>query len=322
MKSHTQKDDDRADAPDVIVVGSINVDQIIRVERHPAPGETILARSLTHRAGGKGANQAVAAALQGSNVAFIGAHGTDVHSEVALSGLKAAGVDLTEVSEIDTPTGFAGIHVSEDGENCIVVVPGANALVSADRVRAGASAIQAARLVLLQGELPPEAFEEAVGLAKSNGLRTVVNLAPVIEVSPSALLEANPLIANEHEASLILRMLGYDTPPDSSFSDIARYLLEAGFSSVVLTLGAEGAVVAERCGEGNSIHRIPSPKVNVVDTTGAGDAFAGALAARIVAGDSLVSSVEHAVRVGAYSVQHEGAQSSYPDINTALPSTD
>lgn len=297
--------------PEVVVVGSINADLTVRVARHPSPGETLLGSGGAVTAGGKGANQAVAAALQGASVAMVGAVGGDPYAGPATEFLRAAGVDMSAVATVDDVTGLAVITVAEDGENTIVVVPGANAHVDADFVAERADLIAGAEVLLLQGEIPADGFAAAVRLSTG---RVVVNLAPVIEVDPASLLRADPLMANEHEAGLILEQLGVGITSDAP-EDLARALLDAGFPTVVLTLGARGALV----GDGDGLTPVPTPRVTPVDTVGAGDAFAGALVARLIAGDDLIAAAEHAARVGAFVVTGHGAQTSYPGPEDELP---
>ena len=286
------------------VVGSINADLTSRVKRHPNPGETLLGSGGGITAGGKGANQAVAAAYLGANVAFVGAVGKDPYVTPALKHLRDSGVDLSHVAEVDDTTGLAIITVSDDGENTIVVIPGANAHVDSAFVQERTAPIEQADIVLLQGEIPADGFAAAVAAASG---RVIVNLAPVVEVDKKALLAADPLLANEHEAGLILDQLGVKASSDAP-KDLAQSLIDAGFNSVVLTLGAEGALVAT----GGELVDIPTQKVTAVDTTGAGDAFAGALCARLLAGDELVQAATFAARVGATSTLRNGAQASYP----------
>lgn len=298
----------------LIVVGSINADLTARVERHPNPGETLLGSGGGITAGGKGANQAVAAAYLGANVKFVGAVGDDPYVEPALEHLRSSGVDLSDVAEVDVTTGLAIITVSDDGENTIVVIPGANAHVDSHFVASRRDQISEADIVLLQGEIPADGFAAAV---KAAGNRVVVNLAPVIDVDSQALLAADPLMANEHEAGLILDQLGVKAASDQP-SDLAQSLIDAGFTSVVLTLGANGALVATK----DELVDIPTPKVQAVDTTGAGDAFAGALCARLLEGDDLVQAATLAARVGAASTLGNGAQASYPTTQDSLPEVD
>lgn len=299
----------------ITVVGSINVDLSMRVQRHPKPGETVIGTESKTSPGGKGANQAVAAALQGAQVSFIGAIGNDAYAARATSLMVDAGVGLAGVEKLGEPTGMAVITVADDGENSIVVLPGANGEVTGAFVQQHGDIVQAADIVLLQGEIPASGFEAAVALA---GGRVVVNLAPVITVSERALLAADPLIVNEHEAGWVLRQFGHIVEPavDADAEHTVRELLAAGFSSVVLTLGAAGALVG--LPDGN-VASVPTPKVTAVDTTGAGDAFTGALVARLAAGDALVDAARYAARVGAYAVTGYGAQTSYPNKNSVLP---
>lgn len=284
---------------------------MVHTARHPKPGETLLGHGGEITAGGKGANQAVAAALLGTPVTFVGAVGSDAYAAPAMHYLKASGVNLEHVARTDEVTGLAVITVDEQGENTIIVVPGANALVDAPFVTTHSSPITESELVLLQGEIPAEGFAKAIELATG---RIVINLAPVIAVDKDALLRADPLLANEHEAGLILEEFGLSAK--GTPEELAQRLREAGFASVVLTLGARGALVTE----GTDLVAVPSPQVTPVDTTGAGDAFAGALCARLLKGDSLVEAARYAARVGAFAVTGAGAQASYPDRDTELPS--
>lgn len=296
---------------DIVVVGSINADLTVRVRRHPHPGETLLGTGGGITPGGKGANQAVAAALQGGAVAMVGAVGADAYAEPATEYLRASGVDMSGVASVDETTGLAVITVSDDGENSIVVVPGANATVTADFVEERAPLIESARVVLLQGEIPADGFAAAVRLTTG---RVVVNLAPVIEVDRKSLLRADPIMANEHEAGLLLEQLGAGISSDIP-EELVSALLDAGFPSVVLTIGARGALV----GDASGLTKIPTPHITPVDTVGAGDAFAGAFVARLVAGDDLVTASRHAARVGAFAATGHGAQPSYPGVGDQLP---
>lgn len=281
----------------IVVVGSVNVDLTVNVQRHPHPGETLLGSGGGITPGGKGANQAVAAARLGSSVALVGATGNDAHADDAKQLLIDAGVDLTAVETSPTPTGLAVITVAADGENTVMVVPGANSEVGAGVVDKHAALIADAELVLLQGEIPADGFARAVQLARG---RVVVNLAPVIEVDREALRKADPLIVNEHEAQLVL---GKKSSPEVCADELLRE-----FPSVVVTLGADGALV----GNGGGVVRVASPRVESVDSVGAGDAFTGALCHRLIQGDSLVEAARFAAKVGAFAVTRPGAQPSFP----------
>ena len=302
----------------LLVVGSVNVDLFTHVERHPAPGETLLGTGGERSPGGKGANQAVAAALQGAPVSLVGAVGADADADVALTCLRSAGVDLAQVVALPRArTGLAVITVGADGENTIVVVPGANAEVDPGQACEAIAGLGPDDLLLLQGELRRDTTEAALREAAAQGVRTVLNAAPWSPLDVEVLTLADPVVVNEHEAVLAARELGLG--PEAATADepveLAAALLRAGLRSVVITLGGAGAVVARE----DAVTAHPSPRVDVVDTTGAGDAFTGALAARLLRGDDLATATEHAARVGAYAVQGAGAQPSYPGSGAALP---
>ncbi|TYC98428.1 ribokinase [Arthrobacter echini] len=297
-------------SPRIVVVGSINVDLVVTLERHPRPGETVRGRSLTVLPGGKGANQAVAAALLGGHVTMIGAVGSDEYADTGLSMLTSAGVDLRAVRRSPGTTGIAIVEVSDDGENTIVVVPGANAEATPALVDSAAETIADAAVVVAQGEVPADTTEAAMRLGSG---RVILNLAPVIHLNREALLLADPLVVNEHEGALVLAQLGGREASDEQ--SVVEALLECGLASVVMTLGAAGALVSD----GGGIIAVPAPRVDAVDSTGAGDAFVGALAVRLAEGSGLEDSVRFAVQVGAYAVQHAGAQPSYPALDDDLP---
>lgn len=294
----------------VVVVGSLNVDLHLLLQRHILPGETLLAGGGTFSPGGKGANQACAAALAGAPTVMAGAIGDDAASSVATSRLEDAGVDLSHVKRLEGPSGLAVVSVDAEGENTVVVVPGANGLVTAEMVQGWAEVISGADVVVLQGEISAESNLAAARLVTG---RLVVNLAPVIDVDPTVLLNARPLVVNEHEGAAALLQLGGADLTDPRA--IVEGLRAAGIESVVMTVGSAGSLVAE----GSDVTEVASPKVKAVDTVGAGDAFCGALSARLAAGDSLLDAAGYASRFAAYTVQHEGAQSSYPAVGTELP---
>ncbi|MDK8796506.1 ribokinase [Corynebacterium sp. MSK044] len=293
----------------IVVVGSINTDLTVNVPRHPHPGETLLGSGGGITAGGKGANQAVAAARLGSPVAFVGAVGRDANAAAATALLTDAGVDLTAVETLDDVTGLAVITVAADGENTVMVISGANARVGRGIVDKHADLIARAEILLLQGEIPAEGCERAVEIAQAAGARVVVNLAPVIPVDPAVLFAADPLVLNEHEATLVAGQLGLEAPVTAS--DLVR----AGVPSVVITYGADGATIADAHG---STH-IPAALVTPVDTVGAGDAFTGALCHKLREGASLIDASQHASRVAAFAVTRPGAQPSYPWPEDELP---
>jgi ribokinase len=295
---------------DVFVVGSMNRDFVLSVERRPAPGETVTdARLATHN-GGKGANQAAAAALLGASVAFLGRVGDDGFGGPLVRALADKGVDTSLVQEVTgSSTGAAFITVTPDGENAITVAPGANRRLTAEDVDAVSGYIGEAQVFVAQMEVPPEVVLRAVEVAAGSGTRPLVNLAPPFKV-PRALLEKlDPLVINEHEAAFLLgeRVEGVDGALDA-----APRLLSLGPGSVVVTLGEDGAVFSG----GESAQHLMAPKVKVVDTTGAGDVFVGALAARLAEVAALEDAVAYAVRAGAAAVTKAGAQGALPTPET------
>jgi ribokinase len=294
---------------EVVVVGSINVDLVAQVSRHPEPGETVLGRSSTTLPGGKGANQAVAAARLGTGVAMVGAVGTDAYADVALSGLREAGVDLAHVRTVDTATGLAIVTVSDDGENSIVVVPGANGAVTPDVVDAAAPLVAQARVCVLQAEIPVESVVRAAEIAHRSGVRVLLNVAPATTLPTEVLTRADPLVVNQHEAATLLGR------PLADARRAADELAAAGAASVVVTLGAAGVLGRDGSGRWS----LPARAVEPRDTTGAGDAFVGALASRLAAGDTVRQAAQHATRVAAASVTRLGAQPSYPWKGDRLP---
>ena len=297
----------------VVVIGSINVDLFLHVRSRPAPGETVLGTGGERAPGGKGANQALAARLQGAAVSLVGAVGDDSDAVVALGLLRRAGVDLSGVRTLaDHPTGLAIITVSEDGENTIVVVSGANAVVPQEDARHAVERLHDDDVVLMQGELPAALTATTIRAARGRGVRVVLNLAPYTELPEDVLCLADPLVVNEPEAAAVARQLGLDTRSELA---TVQGLLDHGIPSVVVTLGSRGSLV----GDATGVTALPAVQVAAIDTTGAGDAFTGALLARLAAGTSLVGAARHATRVGAYAVQHRGAQPSYPAAEDALP---
>jgi ribokinase len=291
---------------DVFVVGSINQDFVLSVDRRPEPGETVTEAQLSKGNGGKGANQAAAAALLGASVAFLGRVGDDGFGEPLIEALADKGVDtgLIEASP-GSSTGTAFITLTPDGENAITVAPGANRSLSVEDVDDASDAIGDAQVMVAQMEVPFEVVLRAVEVAARRGTRALVNLAPTREVPQKLLEKLDPLVVNEHEAAFLL---GEKVEGVEGALAAAPELLALGPKAVVITLGREGAVFSD----GESTQHVTSPEVEVVDTTGAGDAFVGALAAKLAKDDSLQDAVAYAVRAGAAAVTREGAQGALP----------
>jgi ribokinase len=291
---------------DVFVMGSINQDFVLKVERRPNPGETVTNAELSTHNGGKGANQAAAAALLGASITILGRVGDDEFGEPLVRSLEDKGIDTSLVERAsDASTGAAFITVTPDGENAITVAPGANRSLTPEDVEAAADAIGNSRVLVAQMEIPVGTVLRAVEVAAERGTRALVNLAPVLEV-PRGLLEVlDPLVVNEHEAGFLL---GSKVEGVEGALSAAPKLLSLGPRSAVVTVGEDGAILAED----ESVRHLPAPRVEVVDTTGAGDAFVGALATRLARGATLEDAVGYAVRAGAAAVTREGAQGALP----------
>jgi ribokinase len=277
----------------IALVGSINLDIVVEVERHPAAGETVIGGDRRELPGGKGANQAVAAARLGAEVAFVGRVGADDAGRRLRDGLASEGVDVAHVIvDPDAPTGVALIAVDGAGENTIVVSSGANARVSPADVEAARVVLAGAAVTLVQHEVPEEAVVAALG---AGGGALVLNPAPARPLVAAV----DVLVPNRGELEALAGRAGDPV-------ELARALPLAG--AVVVTLGSEGAVVVE----GERVERVPAPQVEAVDTTGAGDAFCGALAQALDAGAELVEAARWATRAAAASVTRPGAQGGLP----------
>ncbi|MEV7602807.1 ribokinase [Kitasatospora sp. NPDC089797] len=288
---------------DVLVVGSANVDLVIGVERRPGAGETVLGSDLAVHPGGKGANQAVAAARLGARTALLARVGDDANGRLLLESQRGAGVDTRGVLVGGAPTGVALITVDPSGDNSIVVSPGANGRLTPADVRAAGPLLRASRVVSAQLEIPLESVVEVVRQLPS-GTRFVLNPSPPQALPAEVLAACDPLIVNEHEARVLLGGGAVGDDPAAW----ARELLARGPRSVVVTLGAEGALVATA----EQVVRVASVKVEAVDTTGAGDSFTAALAWKLGAGAAPAEAAGYAARVGAVAVTRRGAQESFP----------
>ncbi|MBP5939502.1 ribokinase [Streptomyces acidiscabies] len=289
---------------DLLVVGSANADLVIGVERRPGAGETVLGSDLAVHPGGKGANQAVAAARLGARTALLARVGDDANGRLLLESQRGAGVDTVGVLVGGAPTGVALITVDPSGDNSIVVSPGANGRLTPEDIRSAGSLFHASRVVSAQLEIPLESVVEVVRQLPS-GTRFVLNPSPPQALPAEVLAACDPLIVNEHEARVILGGGSIGDDP----AEWARELLASGPKSVVVTLGSEGALVAS---SDEGVARVASVKVDAVDTTGAGDSFTAALAWKLGAGASLAEAAAYAARVGAVAVTRRGAQESFP----------
>ena len=289
----------------VIVFGSINLDLVTRVARFPAPGETIGAESFATHPGGKGANQALAAARAGAAVRLYGAVGTDAFADTALALLAAGGVDLDGVKRAAASTGSATILVDAHGENCIAVASGANALADPEAVPD--SVLAPATVLVLQHEVPAQANAALIARAHRAGARIVLNAAPARPLGIELLRQVDVLVLNETEASALAAQHQWPAAPRAFTA--AAIAVAAPIFAVVVTLGKEGALAAS----GTDTIHVHAPDVEIVDTTGAGDAFVGALAAAIDARASLQDALRAAVVAGSLACTAVGAQSALPE---------
>jgi ribokinase len=288
-------------AAPLIVLGSANRDYAVVVDRIPKPGETVLGGPVVVRTGGKGANQAAAVARAGVTPIFVAAVGDDSVGSEILVDLAAVGIDVSHVSRSKVATGVALITVAHDGENSIVVSAGANGTLEPGPTgELVGSLLTPAAVLLAQLEIPVAVVAAAAIAAEKAGARFVLNLSPSISVPSKMLAAADPLVVNEAEGSELANSQ-IDSAVDAQA--IARRLL-ATSRSVVITLGGDGVVFADAEG----VHYLPAPRVRVVDTTGAGDAFAGALAAALAEALPLAAAVARGIDAGAAAVQYVGAQ--------------
>lgn len=271
----------------VVIVGSANVDQVFRVTVIPAPGETVLSNGFSIALGGKGQNQAVAAARAGASTTFVGALGDDAFGASIRRGLADEGI-TAHVSTVDAATGTALIAVDDAGENTIIVEAGANGRVSID----DEGVIRAADVLVMQLEIPLETVARAARIAREGATRVLLNAAPIRELPAELLADVDILVVNEHEGAFLAR--------DGDVAGLAPL--------VIMTLGAEGAVAYTN---GTEV-RVPAPKINAVDATGAGDTFCGAFATRLAEGAALDDALRFAVTAASLSVQKHGAVPSIP----------
>jgi ribokinase len=290
---------------EIIVIGSSNTDMVVKTDKLPFPGETKLGGTFFMNAGGKGANQAVAAARLGGNVTFITKVGKDIFGQQTLSNLEREGINIEFVSSDEKePSGVALIMVNEEGENCIVVAPGSNAMLTPDDFKQ-TERIKEAEVILIQLEIPVSTVASVIRNAKASGQKVILNPAPAQKLDDSLLDGLFMITPNESEASFLT---GIKVVDDKTASDAADILSRKGVQNVIITMGASGAFIKS----GEIAKRVPVQSVKAVDTTGAGDVFNGALAVAILEGKDLEEAVAFSNRASAVSVTRMGAQSSIP----------
>lgn len=283
----------------VVVVGSINVDMVFTSDIRPKAGETVIGKEFSLIPGGKGANQAVACAKLGAESMMVGCVGHDTNGEFAIDNLNSVNVGIDCIDIVyNVPTGVANIIVAED-DNSIIVIPGANYEVKKETIDKYKDVILSADIVLLQLEIPLETVEYTLDLCKKNNVKVLLNPAPAVELSSSMIENATYITPNEHELKVIL---GKDCDTEAEMKKYPNKL--------IVTLGSKGV----KYFDGDEMKLIPSYKVEVVDTTGAGDTFCGAFAAALVRNDNLEDAIKFANKAAAFSITKLGAQSGMPTL--------
>ena len=295
----------------IVVLGSLNMDVVLRCDTMPTRGETVHAQDLSYIPGGKGGNQAVACVRHGAQVALVGAVGRDAHGEVLRNALVQDGIDVSNVTVHDgVATGSAVVMVEQDGSNRIAVIPGANAL--ADLPANFADTLKASDFLVVQFETPLEVLDRAIAMAHQTGCKVVLNPSPVKAVPSHWWRMIDTLVVNEHEAAELSGMTVTDA--DAALR-AAQHFLGQGVGRVVVTMGSQGALALDA--SGHSVH--PAPKVNVVDTTSAGDTFLGTMTTRLGEGCTLAHAVEWAIKAAALCIGRAGAQPSIPQRKEVEP---
>lgn len=290
----------------IVVLGSCNTDMVVKSSRLPVPGETILGGTFMMNPGGKGANQAVAAARLGGNVTFVTKTGNDLFGRQSIELYNDENINTEFISsDPDLPSGVALITVDGEGENCIVVASGANGSLSPADVKDAEKEIASADILLMQLEVPIETVEYAAKMAKKSGVKVILNPAPAQSLSNDLLSNIHMIIPNETEAEIIS---GIKVTDVESAKKAADMICSKGVDIVVITMGSAGALIKE----GNQYHQIPALRVKAVDTTAAGDTFCGAISVALSEGKSLVDAIKFANQCSAITVTRMGAQASIP----------
>ncbi len=288
----------------ILVVGSMNMDFVITTDRYPEEGETITGHDFNQIPGGKGANQATAAAKLGGEVDFISACGQDIFGEKLLQTLENNGVNVSKVFQLDINTGIANIIIDKDGNNKIIIIPGANGQLTPEMIKKVETKFEKANYVMLQLEIPLETVICSIEMAKKYGAKVILDPAPARELPETIYKNIDYLLPNEIELNSLLKNRNMND------QEKARHLLKLGVNRVIVTQGEKGVTVYSNKDEKS----YKAEKVKAVDTTAAGDAFAGGLAYGLDKGWNEEAAVEFANKVAAFSVSKLGAQSSLPTL--------
>lgn len=298
------------DIKNIVVIGSLNIDFVIEVDKMPLPGETVLGKSFTLVPGGKGANQAYAIGKLGANVSMIGAIGNDEYGETLLENLNSVHVDTTNITKInDTNTGCAFINVDSNGENNIVVIGGANKKLTTDIIDNNIDTINTADIIVIQLEIPINVVNYVAKLAKQKKKLVILDPAPACSNLPDELFENVDIIKpNETEIQILS---GMKTNTEEEKVEAAKFLIQKGVKTVIITLGEKGSLLVTK----NKIEKFYSPKVEAIDTTAAGDSFTAALAKSLLEDKNIEDAIKYAHIVSSITVTKKGAQTSIPNPN-------
>lgn len=295
----------------ILVIGSLNMDLVVTTPKVPVVGETVLGSGFMTVPGGKGANQAVAAARLGGSVSMVGCVGNDAFAETLLNNLKQNSVDTSKVRVLDgIPTGIAMIVVNA-GNNFIIVDPGANYQLTPPMINSVEELIKQSRILVVQLEIPPDAVERAIEIAKKNKVKVLLNPAPARKLDESLLSKVDIITPNETECEIIT---GFPVKSIEDAKKAVAYLMGKGIPNVIVTMGGKGVVY----NSGTGILHKAVPKVKVIDTTAAGDSFSGAIAVALSQGRAIDEAVDFGNIVGTLTVMKKGAQTSLPTLQDVL----
>ena len=289
----------------ILVVGSMNMDLVVSTDEIPSIGETVLGNSITQVPGGKGANQAVSMAKLDGDVTFLGKVGNDAYGSSLLKSMSDAGVNVDYIEKNDNSTGIAVINVDKNADNNIIVIAGSNWDVDEAYLHQHKEVFEESDIVVFQLEIPLETVKEGLKLSKTYGKTTILNPAPAFDLDDETISYIDILVPNEHELE---RMSKVKIVDESSMLEAAHVLLDKGVKKIVITIGSRGVLYIDK----DESLRLPAHKVNVVDTTAAGDSFIGGFTTAYLETEDIKKSIERGQSTAALSIQKMGAQSSLP----------